>query len=214
MIIYLDEYIAVCQKSAGLLCEGEGKDCLPHLLKLELEARGEKNTNIFTVHRLDRETEGIVVYARTSAAAADLSARISAGEWDKIYLAWLWGVPENESGELNDLLYYDRNRSKSFVVDRERRGVKSATLRYETLRRSADGKKTLVRVKLLTGRTHQIRVQFASRSLPLCGDRRYGAPAESGSSLTLAAIELTFKHPKTHKIMNFKIDSELINQIN
>lgn len=206
-ILYKDKYILVCRKPAGLLCEGEGRDSLPSLLSAQLSAEGER-AELFTVHRLDRETEGVVVFARSSAAAAKLSADIADGKWKKIYLAWLCGVPEVESAHLCDLLYYDRRLSKSFVVDRERKGVKSAELSYDTVSHSTDGSRTLVRIELGTGRTHQIRVQFASRSLPLCGDRRYGAPKESGSTIALAAVSLDVIHPKTGEPMHFEIEPE------
>ena len=103
------------------------------------------------------------------------------------------------------MLYYDRNRGKSFVVSRERKGVKDAALSYQVLEISNDKKTTRVSVTLETGRTHQIRVQFASRGIPLCGDRRYGAPAESGKSLMLCASSLSFKHPITGEAMDFSI---------
>ena len=206
-ILYKDKYILVCRKPAGLLCEGEGRDSLPALLSERLTNAGER-AELFTVHRLDRETEGVVVFARSSTAAAKLSEQIASGGWKKIYLAYLWGTPEVESGRLCDLLYYDRRLSKSFVVDRERKGVKSAELSYETVARSADGKRTLVRVELGTGRTHQIRVQFASRGTPLCGDRRYGAPKDSGSAIALAAVSLDVIHPKTNEPMHFEIEPE------
>ncbi len=208
-ILYFDKYIAVCRKPAGLLCEGDGKDSLPTLLRSELCARGVRDAQVFTVHRLDRETSGIVVYALTSQAAAELSAQIVGGKWRKIYNAWLWGAPKEDSANLRDLLYYDRKRSKSYVVDRERKGVKAASLDYRVIGGSDDKKKTLIEIELHTGRTHQIRVQFASRGLPLCGDRRYGAPPESGTRLALAAIELSFLHPKTHEQMIFKIDADI-----
>ena len=206
-ILYKDKYILVCRKPAGLLCEGEGRDSLPALLSERLTNTGER-ADLFAVHRLDRETEGVVVFARSSTAAAKLSADIADGKWKKIYLAYLWGAPEVESGRLCDLLYYDRRLSKSFVVDRERKGVKSAELSYETVARSSDGKRTLVRVELGTGRTHQIRVQFASRGTPLCGDRRYGAPKESGSAIALAAVSLDIINPKTNEPMHFEIEPE------
>ena len=204
-ILYKDKYILVCRKLAGLLCEGEGKDALPTLLSEQLKSEGERG-DIFPVHRLDRETEGVVVYARSSSAASALSAQITNGEWRKIYNAWLCGKPEKESDRLRDLLYYDRRLSKSFVVERERKGVKSAVLDYEIIASSPDGKRTLVKIELGTGRTHQIRVQFASRGLPLCADRRYGAPKDSGASLALAAVSLDIKHPQTNQPMHFEIE--------
>ncbi len=204
-IDYLDEQVVVCRKAAGLLSEGEGDQALPTLLARTLAERGETDTRLFAVHRLDKETEGLMVYARTSAAAARLSAAIAEGRLEKEYLAVLCGVPEQSEGELCDLLYYDRQRSKTYVVDRERRGVKEARLRYRVLR--TDGVHTLVRVRLLTGRTHQIRAQFASRSLPLRGDRRYGAPKGEGG-LALFACRLCFPHPTTGERMAFTCEKE------
>ena len=209
-ILYLDKYIAVCHKSAGLLSEGEGKDSLPTLLCEELRARGISDPRVFVVHRLDRETEGVMVYALCASAAAKLSAQIGDGRCKKIYNALLWGSPASEGERLCDLLYYDRARSKSYVVERERKGVKSASLDYRVIRRYDESVRTLVEIELHTGRTHQIRVQFASRGFPICGDRRYGAPAESGRILALAAVSLSFAHPYTSEEMTFEIEPENI----
>lgn len=205
-ILYHDEHIAVALKPAGLLSEGDGEDCLPTLLLRELNGKRAESGleplhTLYTVHRLDRDTEGITVYALSSKAAAELSRQIQSDLWHKEYVALLWGSPEQDSGRLEDLLFYDRKRSKSFVVKRQRQGVKRAVLDYEVLSRLND--RTAVRVILGTGRTHQIRVQFASRGLPLCGDRRYGAPAESGKNLCLCAAALSFKHPITGKPLSF-----------
>ena len=203
-ILYEDKYIAVAIKPAGVLSEGEMPDLLAESLGAIRAERGEAPPSaIYPVHRLDKETEGLMIYALDAKAAATLSADISEGRWEKSYRAWLWGVPEKESDTLCDLLYYDRARGKSFVVQRERKGVKAASLEYKVISRHPDGKRTLVKVKLHTGRTHQIRVQFASRGLSLCGDRRYGAPAESGKSLALCSTELGFTHPKTKEKMRF-----------
>lgn len=211
-ILYEDKSIAVCVKRAGLLSEGEGADCLPSLLCAEIasrrSARGEdaKETSVFPVHRLDRETEGVMVYALTKQAASELSAQIASHSFEKIYTARLWGIPERERDTLCDLLFYDRTKGRSFAVKRERKGVKRAELQYEIIEKNVDGRTSLVRIKLGTGRTHQIRVQFASRGLPLCGDRRYGAPAESGKALALTATELSFTHPVSRKPMRFSVE--------
>lgn len=207
-MLYEDAHIVVCIKPAGVLSEGEDKDSLPAILRGELariyNERGEiPPSAVYPVHRLDRDTEGIMVYALSSTAAATLSKDIARGRFEKLYRAWLWGVPKRERDILYDLLYYDRSRGKSFVVERERKGVKRASLEYRVLSHHADGKRTLVEVRLHTGRTHQIRVQFASRGLPLCADRRYGAPAESGKALALCSVELGFTHPVTGEPMRF-----------
>ena len=203
-VLYSDEHIAVAIKNAGMLSEGASGDSLPEILKKQLGLE-----NIYTIHRLDRETEGIIVYALTQSAAAVLSADIANENWKKVYTALLWGRPEKEADRLCDMLYYDRKRSKSFVVDRQRKGVKQAILDYKIIG-TPDEKRTAVRVELQTGRTHQIRVQFASRGFPLCGDRRYGAPKESGKELALCSTELSFLHPKSKERLEFSITPSFI----
>lgn len=199
-IYYKDEYVIVCEKEAGLLSEGEGKDCMPYLLAQELIGNGERS-EIFTVHRLDRETSGIMVYARTKESATALSSAIIDGRFEKEYIAEIHGVPETSSGRLEDLLFYDRTKNRSYTVKRMRKGVKDAALEYEVV--SSEDGISRVRVKLLTGRTHQIRVQFASRKMPLVGDRKYGAP-DTKRPLALRACMLSFPHPKTAEIMRFE----------
>lgn len=203
-LLYFDSDIAVCVKPAGVLSEGDGKNSMPYLLSLELKERG-IDASVFVVHRLDRETEGLTVFALNEAAAAALSLSFQNGDAVKIYHALCVGVIENDADVLCDLLFYDRGRGKSFVVDRERKGVRKASLEYSVLRRFAD--RTLISVRLHTGRTHQIRVQFASRGHALCGDRRYGAPSEYGNKLCLCAVSLSFTHPRTKERMSFEIEN-------
>lgn len=206
-ILYLDKNIAVAVKPSGYLSEGGGDLSFPDALAKEIAPSG--RTALLTVHRLDRETEGIMVYALTKASAAALSAQIQSDEWQKIYTAVLWGAPEKESGRLCDLLYYDRTKNKSFVVKKERKGVKEAILDYKVLWTSEDKKRTAIEVALQTGRTHQIRVQFASRGTALCGDRRYGAPAEAGNRMALFATRLSFRHPVTNEPLSFEFTPDL-----
>ena len=199
---FSDGQIAVCEKPAGLLSEGEGKDALPSLLATQLGGE------IYPVHRLDRETSGLMVFARTKFAAAQLSRELTDGTLQKEYLALLCGIPQEKQARLSDLLFYDRRAGKSFVVRKERKGVKLAELDYEVL--AEEQGRSLVRVALLTGRTHQIRVQFASRKLPLVGDRRYGAPADS-ASIALHSFHLRFTHPKRASRWNFSLPRETMN---
>ena len=203
-LLYYDTDIAVCVKPAGVVCEDAGENSLPSLLARELNERGVGNFTPLTVHRLDKETAGIIVYALNSKSAATLSASLQNGSFEKIYHALCTGIIEKESDTLRDLLFYDRKRSKSYVVDRKRNGVKEALLDYTVLKRFSD--RTLISVKLHTGRTHQIRVQFASRGHALCGDRRYGAAAEYGNRLCLCAVSLSFPHPRTKKLLHFEIE--------
>ena len=201
-ILHLDPDFAVVLKVAGELSEGTSRDALPVLLAEALAAMGEAG-EVFPVHRLDRATAGLLVLARTQSAAAALSRAFAEGKTEKEYLALCEGTPDPLCGEMTDLLYFDRARDKSFVVTRKRNGVKEARLAYETLSPAAareDGF-SLVCVRLFTGRTHQIRVQFASRRFPLAGDRRYGA--KTNRPLALFAARLTFPHPKTGKPITF-----------
>ena len=198
-ILFEDEHVLACDKPSGLLSEGESKDSLPALL-------AENGRSVFCVHRLDRETSGIIVYAKTATAAASLSAQIQSGEFHKEYLALIEGTPSEPEGSFEDMLFYDRTKNKSFVVKdngKARKGVKRALLDYKLI--SSDGERSLVRVKLHTGRTHQIRVQFASRKMPLVADRRYGARPSERGTFSLRCCHISFTHPVTHK----KIDIEL-----
>ncbi|MBE6533830.1 MAG: RluA family pseudouridine synthase [Ruminococcaceae bacterium] len=207
-VLYYDNDIAVCVKPAGVLCEDAGEKSLPSLLAEELKMRGVGDFTPLTVHRLDKETSGIMVYALNSKAAAGLSSSLQNGSFEKIYHALCVGIIEKDSDSLRDLLFYDRKRSKSYVVDRKRNGVKEALLDYSIIKRFPD--RALVSVKLHTGRTHQIRVQFASRGHALCGDRRYGAPADFGNKLCLCAVSLSFPHPRTNELLHFEIEDELV----
>ena len=197
-MIYEDDCLAVGFKPAGAVSEPSENAPSMHAMLTELTG-----SQLWTVHRLDRATHGLMVYAKTPEAAAELSRQAASDEMRKRYLAVVQGeVPG--SGELTDLLYYDRRVGKSYVVKRERRGVREARLSYERLAVSEiDGSAvSLVSVTLHTGRTHQIRVQFASRKHPIVGDRRYGSAIKS-DSIALCAAELSFTHPETGERMSF-----------
>ena len=210
-ILYFDADVVVAVKPSGIISEGsaDGGVSMPGLIAAELSSLGESCPDIYPVHRLDRETSGIMVYARNEKAAAALSRDVAERRIGKKYEATVHGRPENDRGELHDLLYYDRQRNKSFTVDRARRGVKEAVLEYELM--DYDEKSDLSRliVTLHTGRTHQTRVQFASRKMPLFGDRKYGAPKEDGNALALKSVYLSFYHPKTKKFMEFSRFTEI-----
>ena len=190
-ILYSDADIVVCVKPAGVLSEEPG---MPRLLSEELSG------DIYCVHRLDRAVGGVMVYARTPAAAAGLSRQIAARQLHKEYLAVVQGRPEEDSAILRDLLFWDRAKNKSFVVKRQRGGVKDAELEYSLL--EALPELSLLRVILHTGRTHQIRVQFSSRAMPLVGDVKYGSRYRD-CALALWSQALGFRHPATGKAMSF-----------
>lgn len=196
-ILFEDRDIVVCIKERGLLSqEGkEGEETVPSLLRVQC------NSDIYPVHRLDKEVGGVMVYAKNKKSAAFLSSQVSDRTMEKEYLAVLEGVPEEKEGQLEDLLFFDKSKNKSYTVKKERRGVKKALLSYKVISRK-DGL-SLVRVKLQTGRTHQIRVQFASRKMPLAGDRRYGSKSDS-KIIALWSCRISFLHPSDKKIMTFE----------
>ena len=185
-ILCADPQIVVCLKPVGI--DSEQGMCA--LLREQLSG------DFFCVHRLDKQVGGVMVYARTKQAAAALSAAIAAGRMKKGYLALAQGVPEEKKGSMRDLLYHDAARNKSYVVARPRRGVKEARLDYELLETREVEERTLsaLRITLHTGRSHQIRVQFASRGMPLVGDGRYGSEFR-GLPLALWSESLRFPHP-------------------
>ena len=199
-ILYEDAHIVVCVKPAGVLSqEATGKANMVELLR---EVTGGE---VFPVHRLDREVGGVMVYAKTKAAAASLSKQIAEHTFEKTYLARVHGVPEPPQGEWEDLLFKDSAKNKVFAVKRARKGVKQAKLAYEVLSVDEAGN-ALVKVRLFTGRTHQIRVQFASRKHPLLGDGKYGA-RDGESRLHLQSAQIAFDHPATGERMHWEIEN-------
>ena len=200
-ILYSDEHIAVAVKPYGALSESDDKKPnMPDMLK---EALG--CDHVAAVHRLDRTTQGLMVYALSHKAAQRLSSMAQTGEIEKTYLAVVEGAPEEDEGDMSDLLFYDRRKNKSYVVKRQRKGVKEARLRYRTLCtvRHEDMDISLIEVTLLTGRTHQIRVQFASRKMPLAGDRRYGSRTAC-DDIMLCSSRLRFDHPISGEKLSFE----------
>lgn len=178
-ILHVDSDFVVCIKPVGVDAEHQ----VPDLLKENLGGE------IFTLHRLDKNVGGVMVYARTKAAAAALSKAIQDGTMVKEYVAMVHGTPP-ESGDWQDLLFKDSSKNKVFVVKKERKGVKKARLEFNRL---TTGETSLVRIRLHTGRSHQIRVQFASRGYPLLGDHKYGARDEHTTPMLFSCC-LTFPY--------------------
>jgi len=176
-ILYSDNNIAVCVKPVGLDSEAEVPAALKELLGGE----------VFPIHRLDKNVGGVMVYARTKQAAAMLSKAVQEGSMVKEYVAMVHGTPP-ETGDWEDLLWKDSQKNKVFVVKRERKGVKKARLEFNTL---SAGEESLVRIRLHTGRSHQIRVQFSSRGFPLIGDHKYGSRDEKTAPMLFSCC-ITF----------------------
>lgn len=152
---------------------------------------------VFIVHRLDTPTTGILILARNQKSAGEISKSITSGDFKKTYLAVVEGdCPEN--GDLEDELFFDRRKNKSFAVSRARGGTKHASLSFSRLEKKEN--LSLVKINLKTGRTHQIRVQFASRKIPLFGDGKYGS--RLNGNLALHCTEIEFPHPKKRTIVH------------
>ena len=195
--VYLDDSIAVCIKPSGVRSTDEPGG-MPELVR---QALGDAKADVRTVHRLDQVVSGLMVLARNEAAASELSRQIREGEFQKEYLAVLHGTPGETQGELRDLLYRDKARRMTMVATEPGKGVQEAILRYRVLSQTADMSK--VQIQLLTGRTHQIRVQFASRNMPLVGERKYST-LDDPCAIALWSYRLGFQHPVTGEKLEFQ----------
>ncbi len=197
-ILYEDSSILVLEKPVGILSENSPKGekgILDYLIT-------ENRKNVFLLHRLDKDVGGVMVFAKTKSSASRLSTDIANHTLQKTYLCVTEGIPENDKGIYEDLLFKDSKKNKSFVVKRERKGVRKASLEYEVLSKSHN--KALIRVLLHTGRTHQIRVQFSSRKTPLCGDKKYGGRDENTTTIALYSHKIRLTHPETKEKMIFE----------
>lgn len=190
-VLYSDDTLLICEKPVGVPSESPG---LPDLLS------GQEGGPFFPVHRLDQTTGGACVLARTPQACAALQRLFLQDRVVKEYLAVVSGVPDAACGTYSDLLYHDKRTNKTFVANSRRKGVREASCEWKVLETAdgASGKITLVRVSLHSGRTHQIRVQFASRRMPLVGDGRYGSRIKTPAP-ALWSARIGFPHPMTGK---------------
>lgn len=234
-ILYQDSEIIVCCKPISIESEDNNGSGMPALLRKQLNLA--EDAPIFTVHRLDKQVSGVMVYAKTKGAAAALSAQMQAHQFTKEYRAVVEGfLPEDftEKEQITaenvpcgtfsfknrweDLLYHDKRKNKVFVVKKERKGVKASALRFAVLANRSiaptksdlpknmpnisNGSYTLLHIQLETGRTHQIRVQCASRKHPLVGDARYGSQTK-GCDIALFSYRISFTHPRTKEELTF-----------
>lgn len=198
-LIYQDKDIIVCVKPPRVLSTDEPGG-VPDLIRQEL---GDPNANVRTVHRLDRTVSGLMVLARRSKAASELSRQIREGEFQKEYVAVLHGSPAEDRAVLRDLLLRNKQERKTYIVQETGKDAQEAILEYRVLNRTGD--LTRVRIRLHTGRTHQIRAQFSGRGYPLVGDRKYGLP-EDDCEIALWSYRLAFKHPYSGKPMEFILE--------
>ena len=194
-IVYQDPHICVVIKPARVLSTDEPGG-VPELVRQEL---GDPKADVRTVHRLDRVVSGLMVLARNAQAASELSRQIREDQFEKEYLAVVHGAPESDSGRFCNLLLRDKARRMTFVTGEMAKGVQPAALKYQVLNRNNGMSR--VRIQLETGRTHQIRVQFSSRDLPLVGERKYST-LEDPCAIALWSYRLASTHPVTKKAVD------------
>lgn len=192
-ILYQDKFIIVCEKPVNILSEKQTntKRTMPDILKKMSGAY-----EVDTIHRLDKMVGGTMVYSISRKATSVLSKMVRDHKLTKEYLAVVTGKPEEESGEMCDILFKDSKKNKSFVIKTMRKGAKDAKLEYTTLATKDNNgtEVSLVKIRLHTGRTHQIRVQFSHRKMPLLGDGKYGSH-DNGCFIALWSNHLKFDHP-------------------
>ncbi|NSW90890.1 MAG: RluA family pseudouridine synthase [Firmicutes bacterium] len=206
-IIYEDNHLLVVEKPVNVLTQGDitGDEDLLTILKEDIKKRYNKPGNVYLglVHRLDRPVGGVMVFAKTSKAASRLSDQIRTGSFEKSYLAVIYGTPDCLKGRLEHYLIKDNRMNKVYVVDNAEKGGKKAILEYEVLK--SKGNMSLVKINLLTGRPHQIRVQFATMGYPLYGDQKYNAGlSRAGEQLALWSYVVRLIHPVKKEKMAFQ----------
>ena len=206
-ILHEDNQIIVLEKPVGVSSEeAQGEKNVPALLRAHW---GKEGAYVGVIHRLDTGVGGVMVYAKTPHAAAELSRQVQERMFEKEYRCVCAGIPEPAEGEMRDFLFKDSKKGKVFPVKGARKGAKEAVLEYSviqtgTLDDAEHTRVSLCRVILHTGRTHQVRVQFASRKHPLLGDGKYGSRVKGNIHLQCARI--AFAHPKTKQRMEFSVE--------
>ena len=208
-ILYEDNHIIVVSKPQGVPSQPDDsgdKDMLSQVkdyIKEKYNKPGEAFVGL--VHRLDRPTGGVMVFAKTSKAAARLSQQMKDGDFDKTYLAVVCGRPREQKAKIVSYLKKDEKTNTAMIVPQSTDGAKRAELDYETLEYNPTNDHALVRVKLYSGRGHQIRVQLKSIKCPIYGDQKYGGENMPKVMLHLFAAELCFLHPTTKQKMIFRV---------
>ena len=198
-ILYQDASVVVAIKPPRVLSTDEPGG-MPDLVR---EALGNPKADVRTVHRLDRVVAGLMVLARSPEAASELSRQVRENEFRKEYLAVVHGRPETDEGKMYDLLFRDKARKMTMVAEKPDKGVQPASLRYRVL--CFQNEMSKVHIQLETGRTHQIRVQFSSRNMPLLGERKYST-SEDECEIALWSSCVAFAHPTTGERMTFSAE--------
>ena len=198
-IYYYDSDVVVCEKEYGISSQKSDRENMVDALSEHF------NTEVYPVHRLDTTTTGVMVYALNQKSASLLSSEIANHGFEKTYLAVAHGKMEDH-GEMVDFLYHDRIKNKSFASKTKRPGAKEARLTFELISYDEENDLSLVKIALQTGRTHQIRVQLASRGHMLYGDGKYGA--KDNDKIRLHSCEISFTHPKTKERLTFNSTPE------
>lgn len=208
IIVYEDNHIIVVVKEQNVpCCEDESKDLdLLNIIKNYIKVRDEKPGNVYIglVHRLDRPTGGVMVFAKTSKAAARLSEQMKNGDFQKIYYAVLTGILPKKKQTLTNYLKKNPINNMVYVCGQTVAGAKFAELEYSVIEEQAG--LSLTEIKLHTGRTHQIRVQTSHLGYPVYGDMRYGGENAVKGNLALWATSLSFTHPVTKERLTFKVE--------
>ncbi len=219
-VLYEDRELIVVIKPAGVDSQSSGhieQDMISliknRLIEEGVKARG-NDPYVAAVHRLDKPVSGIMVYAKRKSTAAALSEQVRNGDVKKTYRAVISDCPGEESGTLTDWIIKPAGKNISLTVPEESEGAKYAELKYSVLATAPQNERykaarpTLVEIDLITGRHHQIRVQFASRGMPVIGDTRYGVRDQPGTPLALCSCGLSFTHPVTGEHMEFSIEPQ------
>lgn len=206
-ILYEDKYLIIVKKEYGVTTQENTKNgkCLLDLIR---EERNNANMYLALINRLDKEVTGAVLIAKTKEVAAKLNTMQLERAIKKEYIAIVGGIPEEKKGRYDDLLFKDSTKNKTFVVDRMRKGVKDASLLYETVKIfEYNGILcAALKVNLITGRTHQIRVQFSSRKMAVLGDSKYGSTIRT-CKMALTCAKIQFVHPITK--VNIVVESDI-----
>ncbi|GGB94669.1 RluA family pseudouridine synthase [Staphylococcus nepalensis] len=204
-VLYEDNHLLMVEKPINVPVQADNsKDQdLLSILKNYIKIQYNKPGNVYLglVHRLDRPVGGAIVFAKTSKAASRLSNELRKQKLHRTYLAVIHGVPSKNEGVLHDYLWKDRNKNIVYAVDSQKKDAKESILNYKVIK--TINKKTLIQVQLKTGRSHQIRVQFANQNLPLYGDQKYGQNINKhGQQIALWASQLSVKHPTKHEMIS------------